>query len=365
MTMRKDACQWMNKHRSLHPPLLKERLSLWVVVIDTWDIFFFFFFWSSWSYTWVYETLLYACICVMLYLLPCNIVGFDLSSLRRLNQFIFPVLTRCTTISERYKIIFRLFVCFEAPSQLIWVPHTSSPGNFSLPHHISGPPAPVRSMFHRVVRRFSRCWCDLTPLAVRLSVLDCCSPQATLWLLPYFPLPISSIPLSSPHRITYSQAEWCRDGREKHDLLIRCSWEDGSLGNQPEGGKSHTGNSNPGSESRLEHVLMIYLCGCVIWMCDCDSAFSYVDGDCWISNISFYLFLYIFIFCLIIPIHWLICWFAFIDWFLSLYFINNNILFTEFPCSLYIPSHSPFHLCFPFVSFIQFLEYVSIPRSAV
>ena len=78
----------------------------------------------------------------------------DLSSLRRLNQFLFTfsfffwVRPRASD-GVRYLFVPFPSFCLALP-QLIWVPHTSSPGNFSLPHHISGPPAHVHSMFHSV-----------------------------------------------------------------------------------------------------------------------------------------------------------------------------------------------------------------------
>ena len=131
-------------------------------------------------------------------------------------------------------------------------------------------------MFQYVVQRSCPCWCVLTSLAVRLSSLDCRSPDVVLCPVPCSPLPISSIPFSSSCRITYSQAEWCRDGREKDDLVIRCSWEAVSLGDQPEGGKSHTGSSNPLPESRFMHVLTVLLCAlCGLVMACC---FSFTGG---------------------------------------------------------------------------------------
>jgi hypothetical protein len=121
-------------------------------------------------------------------------------------------------------------------------------------------------MTDRVVPLSLRRWCVLTPLAVRLSLLDSCSPDVVLSTPPLSSGSIFSIFLLSRRRFPHSQAEWCRDGREKDDLVIRCSWEVISLGVQPEGGKSHTGSSNPMAEYTFMHVLTVFLCGCVEWI---------------------------------------------------------------------------------------------------
>ena len=57
----------------------------------------------------------------------------------------------------------------------------------------------------------------------------------------------------------YSQAESCRDGRERTDLVNRCTWEVVSSGLLPEGGNTNPASSNPVSEHDSEHDPTVYL----------------------------------------------------------------------------------------------------------
>jgi hypothetical protein len=85
--------------------------------------------------------------------------------------------------------------------------------------------------------------CPRGAAALRFRVAGACALHA----------PPPSFPVRTRIRVyvrcewTRFEADWCRDGRERGDLVIRCRY--GSAGHiSRRRTKSHTANSNPGSE---------------------------------------------------------------------------------------------------------------------
>jgi hypothetical protein len=97
------------------------------------------------------------------------------------------------------------------------------------------------------------------PLRLPAVLLSAGSPRAALSSGVPRAAAAQCLPALWRPRFRGSQAEWCRDGREKHDRVIRCAGGRSEPSCTPVGGKSHTASTAHASECISEHVLTSYL----------------------------------------------------------------------------------------------------------